>query len=228
MSAPRGVFIAGTDTGVGKTWVSCGLLRSLARSGVAATGMKPVATGAVPSDGRLLSEDVYRIAQVSVKDVDPVDRNPYCFEPPVSPDIAARRAGVVIEPRRVLEAWARLRARADWVVVEGTGGWLTPIGPSQTMADLASALELPVLLVVGLRLGCINHALLSAASIRARGCRLVGWVANALDPDYLLPEENLATLARFLGAPPLAQLRHGAPEADPAFDQLATALRALA
>jgi dethiobiotin synthetase len=123
-------------------------------------------------------------------------------------------AGEAIEVERVAAAYRRLSARADIVLVEGTGGWLTPIGPAQTMADLAAALGLPVLLVVGLRLGCINHALLTSAAIQARGCPLAGWIGNRVDPDYLLPEANLATLERFLGAPPLAVLAH-APSATP-------------
>jgi dethiobiotin synthetase len=211
----QGLFIAGTDTGAGKTRVTCGLLGALAVAGRPAIGMKPVATGAKGQEDDLLSEDATLIAASSTQHAPMSDVNPYCFHLPVSPDIAAALAGVAIEPERVAAACRRLMARAEIVLVEGTGGWLTPIGPGLTMADIAATLGLPVLLVVGLKLGCINHALLTVAAIRARGCRLAGWVGNRIDPDYLLPEANIATLQRFLGAPPLAVLAHAPPKAAP-------------
>jgi len=220
----QGLFVAGTDTGAGKTRVTCGLLGALAAGGRRAIGMKPVATGAQGPEDDLLSEDATMIAASSPVHAPMADVNPYCFHLPISPDIAAALAGVEIRPERVVAARDRLAARADIVLVEGTGGWLTPIGPILTMADIAAALRLPVLLVVGLRLGCINHALLTAAAIRARGCRLAAWVGNRIDPDYLLPEANLATLERFLGMPPLAVLAH-APLAAPATELAAAAGR---
>ncbi len=220
----QGLFIAGTDTGAGKTRVTCGLLGALAAGGHRAIGMKPVATGAQGPEDDLLSEDAAMIAASSPVHAPMADVNPYCFHLPVSPDIAAALAGIEIRPERVAAACDRLAARADIVLVEGTGGWLTPIGPILTMADIAAALRLPVLLVVGLRLGCINHALLTAAAIRARGCRLTAWVGNRIDPDYLLPEANLATLERFLDMPPLAVLAH-APLAAPATELAAAAGR---
>jgi dethiobiotin synthetase len=211
--ALQGLFIAGTDTGAGKTRVTCGLLGALAAASRPAIGMKPVATGARGQEDDLLSEDAALIAASSARHAAISDINPYCFHLPVSPDIAAALAGVAIEPERVAAACRRLAARAEIVLIEGTGGWLTPIGPGLTMADIAATLGFPVLLVVGLKLGCINHALLTAAAIRARGCRFAGWVGNRIDPDYLLPEANLATLRRFLGAPPLAVLAHAPPRA---------------
>ena len=220
----QGLFVAGTDTGAGKTRVTCGLLGALAAGGRRAIGMKPVATGAQGPEDDLLSEDATMIAASSPVHAPMADVNPYCFHLPISPDIAAALAGVEIRPERVVAARDRLAARADIVLVEGTGGWLTPIGPILTMADIAAVLRLPVLLVVGLRLGCINHALLTAAAIRARGCRLAAWVGNRIDPDYLLPEANLATLERFLGMPPLAVLAH-APLAAPATELAAAAGR---
>ena len=220
----QGLFIAGTDTGAGKTRVTCGLLGALAASGRRAIGMKPVATGAQGQESDLLSEDAAMIAASSRLAAPMSDINPYCFHLPISPDIAAALAGVEIRPERIAAACRRLAARADIVLVEGTGGWLAPIGPAQTMADIATALDFPVLLVVGLKLGCINHALLTAAAIRARGCQLTAWVGNRIDPDYLLPEANLATLERFLGMPPLAVLAH-APLAAPATELAAAAGR---
>jgi dethiobiotin synthetase len=203
-----GLFIAGTDTGAGKTRVTCGLLGALNAAGVRAVGMKPVATGAQGDEGDLLSEDAAMIASSSPLSVSMLDVNPYCFRLPISPDIAAALAGVNIDVDRVLAACGRLAARADIVLVEGTGGWLAPINAARTMADIAVALGFPVLLVVGLKLGCISHALLTAEAIRAHGCRLAGWIGNRIDPDYLLPEVNLATLERMLGMPPLAVLTH--------------------
>ncbi len=212
--AARGLFIAGTDTGVGKTRVTCALLAALGDRGIRALGMKPIATGASEVEDDLLSEDALLIDANSQLHVSMADINPYCYREPMSPDIAAGLAGETIEVERVTAACRRLAARADVVLDEGTGGWLTPIGPAQTMADVAAALGFPVLLVVGLRLGCINHALLTSAAIGARGCRFAGWIANHIDPDYLLPEANLATLERFLGTPPLTVLDY-APAATP-------------
>jgi dethiobiotin synthetase len=218
--AAQGLFIAGTDTGAGKTRVTCELLGALTSGGRRVVGMKPVATGAQGPEDDLLSEDAAMIASSSPLHAPMSDINPYCFHLPVSPDIAASLAGVAIEPDRVAAACRRLAARADIVLVEGTGGWLTPIGPALTMADIAAVLDFPVLLVVGLKLGCINHALLTAEAIRARGCRLAGWIGNRVDSDYLLPEANLGTLERFLGMPPLAVLAH-APIKAPAVELLA-------
>lgn len=207
MSA-HSLFVAGTDTGSGKTRVTCGLLAALVTQGVRAIGMKPVATGAVVGDDALTSDDAVMIAAESSLQLPMADVNPYCFEPPVSPDVAAMLAGRPIELAAIEAAYERLTARAEIVIVEGTGGWLTPIGPRASMADIPVRLGTPVLLVVGLTLGCINHALLTAEAIHSRGCRLAGWVGNRIDPDYLLPEHNLATLGHWLGAPALAVLSH--------------------
>jgi dethiobiotin synthetase len=209
MSA-AGFFIAGTDTGAGKTRVSCALLQALNACGHRAVGMKPVASGAEWVDGRLISEDVREITASSPQTAAEITVNPYRFEPPVSPDIAAELAGIRIEIDVIVANFRLLQSQADLVVVEGTGGWLCPIGPRETMADVAFALGLPVILVVGLKLGCISHALLSAAAIRSRGCRLKGWIGNRVDPNYRLPETNLASLARLLAGPPLAVLPHAA------------------
>jgi dethiobiotin synthetase len=202
----RGYFIAGTDTGVGKTRVTCALLQAFRASGKRAAGMKPVATGALRRHSGLISDDVEQIALNSTKINARSALNPYIFEPPVSPDIAAEIAGICIETNVIVAKYRQIAAEADVVLVEGTGGWLCPIGAATTMADVAVALGIPVLLVVGLRLGCISHALLTAESIRRRGCTLAGWIGNRVDPDYLLPDANLATLTRMLGAAPLALL----------------------
>jgi dethiobiotin synthetase len=219
----RGVFIAGTDTDVGKTRVTVALLRALHSRGVKAAGMKAVATGcrsigaqelAVATGfyavGDMINDDVISIAAVSAPDCDRLDINPYCFDWGVSPHIAAHRAGVRIEPERVAAAYERLAARCDAVVVEGTGGWFAPIGECGTMADIAQRLALPVVLTVGLRLGCLNHALLSVQAIGMSNLKLAGWIGSVLAPNMPAVEENLATLDAMLGVPRLALLPYAA------------------
>jgi dethiobiotin synthetase len=205
---PAGVFITGTDTGVGKTLIARLLVRCLVADGVRVAVMKPVAAGAVmTADGPRNADALGLIADGNVP-MPYASVNPYCLAEPVSPHLAARAAGVVIELPKIREAWAKLAAAADYVVVEGAGGWLAPLSDREFVADLAASLELPVLLVVGLRLGCLNHALLTAAAIRQRGLNLAGWIANHLDPDFARLPENLATLERHIGTPPLAVVAH--------------------
>src|SRR5664279_4960835 len=160
-------FVAGTDTGVGKTRVTGAVLAAAREKGVHAAGMKPVATGCFWKDGHLISEDALYISQNS-QQVSTYDQlNPYALAEPLSPHIAARRAGVRIDIERIVEAAQELAQAHELLLVEGTGGWLAPIGGGRTMADVARALAVPVVLVVGLRLGCLNHAQLTAAAIRA-------------------------------------------------------------
>jgi dethiobiotin synthetase len=209
-------FVTGTDTGVGKTRVSAALLHALRRQGLKAVGMKPVAAGAEQaSSGAWTNEDLLALRAASALDVPPELDNPYLLPDPVSPHIAAERAGTRISLDLLKQRFDALRARADAVVVEGAGGWLVPLNECETMADLAAALELPVILVVGLRLGCLNHALLSQHAIAARGLRLAGWVANRIEPAMREPEANLATLRAHLQAPLLADFAW-APDASPA------------
>lgn len=234
---PRGVFVTGTDTGVGKTRVAVALLRALESRRIAAIGVKPVATGL---DAAGLNEDVAllhaasRVAgsasdaqhlhrQGSAATLELTDINPYSFTPPISPHLAARSAGVVIDPEHIAAACARLARRCDLLVVEGTGGWLAPITESLCMADVARVLGLPVVLVVGLRLGCLNHALLTAAAIAADDLRLTGWIANLIDPHMLALEENIATLRERLPAPLLGILAHSADRAGDATQLAAVA-----
>jgi dethiobiotin synthetase len=223
----RAYFIAGTDTGVGKTRVTCALLAALNAAGYPSLGMKPVATGAEGPEDALLSDDVDRILEFSPPLAPRLAMNPYVFRPPVSPDIAAEKAGISIDIARIVTSFELLSGLADFVLVEGTGGWLCPIGPGETMADVAAALGAPVLLVVGLKLGCISHALLTAEAIRSRGCTLAGWIGNRIDPEYQLPEANLASLAHRLDAPPLAvaaHAPHGLAARDPELNALAKRL----
>jgi dethiobiotin synthetase len=197
----RGVFVTGTDTDCGKTVVAGGLLRVLSEAGRRAAGFKPVAAGAQPTPLGLRNEDALALQAESVAGIAYEDVNPLCYAPAIAPHIAAAESGRPIRFAVIREAHDRLAARVDSVVAEGAGGWRVPLGDDGDMADLAALLGYPVVLVVGLRLGCLNHALLSADSIRSRGLRLLGWVGSALDPGMARRDENLATLRETLPAP---------------------------
>ncbi len=203
-------FVTGTDTGVGKTLVSCALLHALARRHPRVVGMKPVAAGLVQTPDGWDSEDAIALRAASTVGVPPALDNPVCLPDPLSPHLAAERAGTRIDIPHLVACQRELAQHADAMVVEGAGGFLVPLSPEHTGADLAQALGLPVLLVVGLRLGCLNHALLSAEAIRARGLTLAGWVANRIDPGMAAADENIAFLRQRLGAPLLADIPHSA------------------
>lgn len=194
-------FIAGTDTGVGKTLITSALVHRYAQAGLRSVGMKPVAAGCEWQDGHLLSEDVAQLVAASNVAVDLDLINPYAFAPPIAPHIAAEKAGVSIELPVIRRAYDTLQAEVDSVMVEGVGGFCVPLGADIDTADLAQALGLPVLLVVGMRLGCINHALLTLQAIQARGLRLSGWVANCIDPEMAALDDNIAALRQRLPAP---------------------------
>ena len=202
----RAVFVTGTDTGIGKTHVACALLRALAQADQRAVGMKPVASGARASSEGLRHADAQALMAASNVAATYADVNPYVFAPPIAPHIAAEAAGVTIELPEIGAAFARLAALSDWLVVEGAGGWRVPLGGRYTMADIARSLNLPVLMVVGLRLGCLNHALLTAEAIARDGLRLLGWVANHVVPDMPAAEANVAALRARLKAPMLARI----------------------
>ncbi len=202
----RGVFVAGTDTGVGKTLVACALLQGLAVSGLRAVGMKPVAAGAVRRAGGWHHEDVAQLQRAGNVEVTPAMMNPYCFEPAIAPHIAAQEAGVPIRMALIEQRYRQLARLADVIVVEGVGGLLVPLGRSLDAADIPLRLRLPVLLVVGLRLGCLNHALLTVAAVQARGLRLAGWVANHIDPAMARVEQNLQALQKRIQAPLLGEI----------------------
>mgnify|MGYP001048176886 FL=1 len=199
-----GLFVTGTDTGVGKTLISAALLHLLSTLGHRAVGMKPVAAGAENVDGIWWNEDVLALSRASGIAAPAALVNPYLFREPIAPHIAAERKGVRIEIPRIVEAYGELAELAEWVVVEGAGGFRIPLDAKRDSADLAVALGLPVTLVVGMRLGCLNHALLTAEAIERRGLKLAGWVANRVDPDMAAFEENLAALEHRLPAPCLA------------------------
>lgn len=204
-------FIAGTDTGVGKTHVTCALLYALRAQGLNACGMKPVASGCVETAEGLRNEDGLALQAASSAPMPYEWINPIALREPVSPHLAAAHEGVEIGLAPLWEAFERLRDIHDAVLVEGVGGWLVPLSRGLLAADIARQWQLPVILVVGVRLGCLNHALLSARAIATDGCRLVGWVGNLIDPDMAAIDENLATLRQLLPAPCLGVLPHGVP-----------------
>lgn len=198
----RGYFVTGTDTGIGKTTVSCALLHAFAVQGHKVIGMKPIAAGV--ENGKWL--DVEQLLAASNVNLTRQQINPYAFEPPISPHLAAQQAGREIDLTVIQQAYQTLSTQVDRVVVEGVGGFLVPLNQQQTGADLAQALNLPVILVVGMRLGCLNHALLTAQAIRIAGLPLAGWVANCVDPQMRVLEENIATLEQRLACPLLGVL----------------------
>jgi dethiobiotin synthetase len=207
LTTHHGVFVTGTDTGVGKTLVACALILAVAATGRRVVGMKPVAAGAqADAQGMLVNDDVVRIMAASNVAAPRTNVNPYCFAPATAPHLAARASGVEIVLEEILAAYWKLAALAEFVVVEGVGGFCVPLNAREDSADLARHLGLPVLLVVGMRLGCLNHTLLTAQAIRAQGLRLAGWIANRIDPSMAVAEENVTALAERLAAPLLGEI----------------------
>ncbi|MBY0268711.1 MAG: dethiobiotin synthase [Burkholderiales bacterium] len=204
----RGVFVAGTDTGVGKTLVACALLRGFAARGLRVAGMKPVAAGAVRRRGVWHNDDVAQLRAAANVGAPLAAVNPYCFAPPVAPHIAAQEARAAIRMSVIEKSYARLGRNADLVVVEGVGGLLVPLGRRLNAVAIPLRLDLPVVLVVGLRLGCLNHALLTVEALQARGIRLAGWIANRIDPAMARAAENLQALRTRIKAPLLGTIRH--------------------
>jgi dethiobiotin synthetase len=217
-SSGGGLFVTGTDTGVGKTAVAVALLRALAGAGLRAVGMKPVAAGFDPASGT--NADVVALRRAGNVAAPAADCNPYAFPDPIAPHLAAAALGVTIRLAEIAAAAARLRAIADALVVEGAGGALVPLDARHDMLDIAARLDLPVLLVVGMRLGCLNHALLTALAVQRRGLVLRGWIANALPPAMPLADRNVGALTERLGMAPIAVV---APGSAAAFDAAALA-----
>ncbi|MCA1805588.1 MAG: dethiobiotin synthase [Xanthomonadaceae bacterium] len=197
----NGYFITGTDTEVGKTRVSVALLHWLQQQGLRVAGMKPVAAGCEETAAGLRNEDALALQAASSVTLPYDTINPYALAPPIAPHLAARDAGILIDIDPILAAYRTIAAQVDSVVVEGAGGWRVPLNDNQDMSDLAAALGLPVVLVVDIRLGCINHALLSAQAIAARGLPLAGWAANHAHGDYARSADNIASIAARVGAP---------------------------
>jgi dethiobiotin synthetase len=203
----RGYFVTATDTDAGKTFVTAALLAGAARRGLRAAGLKPVAAGAEPTAEGLRNGDALTLMGAASAAFPYEQVNPLCLAPPIAPHIAAREAGITLDVAGVLAACRPLlHSDLDLLLVEGAGGWRVPLNATETLADLARALGFPVILVVAMRLGCINHALLSAEAIRADGLTLAGWVANSPVVEMPRYRDNLATLAARLGAPLLGEI----------------------
>jgi dethiobiotin synthetase len=208
-----GLFITGTDTGVGKTLVSVAILHALSALGYRVVGMKPVAAGAEQGAEGWVNGDLAQLKAASNVTAPAEWINPYLFREAIAPHIAAEHKGVTIELPRIRAAYEGLTSLADVVVVEGVGGFRVPLTASADTADLAVSMDLPVIMVVGMRLGCLNHALLTAEALAARGLELAGWVANGLPPPMAAHRENLATLTRLLPGLLLAELPcHATPD----------------
>jgi dethiobiotin synthetase len=225
-----GIYVTGTDTGIGKTIASVALLHALRASGLAAVGMKPVASGCVHTALGWRNEDALAL-QAASQPSHPYDiHNPFALPEATAPQLAARRAGVTVSLARLQQAYASLSVGADVVVVEGAGGWLAPLADGLEQSQLARALALPVVLVVGLRLGCLNHARLSARAIAQDGLPFAGWIGNTLDPDFADAGAYRELLADAIDAPCLGWLPHGSDDARRAscLPDIARALRLLA
>jgi len=201
----KSYFIIGTDTNVGKTYVASALVQHFVRLGFQSLGMKPIASGCERNQrGELINDDVQALINASNVSAPLNLINPYRFEPAIAPHIAATQAGVFVDLHEITQAYAQLTTLAEAVVVEGAGGFFVPLNEAQTLADLAVQLNIPIILVVGMRLGCINHALLTVEAIQSRGLCLTGWVANQIDPNFEMFEENLASLKKRIVAPCLS------------------------
>lgn len=223
-----GIFVTGTNTGVGKTLVAAGLTRLLAAHGYRVAGLKPLASGSERGpDGQLRNEDAAILQAAASVALPYAWVNPHCFEPAIAPHLAAQEAGVTLTAEELVREWyPRVTAAAEVAVVEGAGGWRVPLHPQGFLSDLPEGLGLGVVLVVGLTLGCLNHACLTMEAIeRAGRCPVLGWIGNCVDPGFERREGNLHSLERLLGTPPLALLPHlTAPERSAAHAQGRTEL----
>ena len=206
MRGMSGYFITGTDTGVGKTWATLALMKAMQNKGKVVAGMKPVACGCKETRDGLRNDDAVKILKQTNQSLDYKTVNPYAFEPAIAPHIAAEQAGVMIDIEKIAGEFDKLLKDYDCVLVEGIGGWCVPLGDKTMLADLVNRLDLEVILIVGLRLGCINHALSTDRAIRADGARLHGWVTSQLDPDYDYPDVTMDTLRSRINAPFLGSL----------------------
>jgi dethiobiotin synthetase len=202
-------FITGTDTDIGKTYVACKLINDYAAQGYKVVGMKPVAAGGDFVDGKWLNDDVLKLEAASNVKAPRELTNPYSFKEAIAPHIAAENAGIEIKIEVIQQAFKVLADMADIVILEGAGGFLVPLNDKETMADLAIALNIPIILVVGMKLGCINHSLLTAEAIQARNLNLHGWIANKIRPDMPFCDENIAAITQKIRMPAMANYAYG-------------------
>ncbi|NOY63396.1 MAG: dethiobiotin synthase [Gammaproteobacteria bacterium] len=208
MTGNKGFFITGTDTEIGKTCVSAGVMMALKNQGLSVAGMKPIASGCLRTDDGLRNDDAQQLRHETSQFVRYEHVNPYAFEPAIAPHLAAAKAKTSIEFTAIKSAYDALVKDFPCVVVEGVGGWLVPLNEQQTVADLAELLALPIILVVGIRLGCINHALLTATVITDSGLPFAGWVANRIDAQSECASEIIASIESRLEAPLLGIVPH--------------------
>lgn len=200
----EGFFVTGTDTGIGKTWSTVALMQYFKNQGKSVVGMKPIASGCIEIEQQLKNEDAL-LLQKHASLILPYDLiNPYAFSEPIAPHIAAEKIGVEIEIEKIVKQYKQLAAQADVVLVEGVGGWKVPLNSHQDIADLAVAIGLPVIMVIGVRLGCINQARLTFSAIKQQGVQCIGWVASCVEQDMPMQEENIASLRLVINAPLLA------------------------
>ncbi|MGN2246573.1 dethiobiotin synthase [Frateuria sp. GZRR35] len=208
-NAGGALFVAGTDTGIGKTHAACTLIHALRARGLATCGMKPVASGCLETPDGRRNEDALALQAAASRPLDYDAINPVALREPLSPHLAARLERTTVSMGPLHAAFGLLRAAHDMVVVEGVGGWMVPLAPGLLASAIPRQWDLPVVLVIGLRLGCLNHALLSARAILDDGCRLAGWIGNRIDPAMAAVEDNLETLREMLPAPCLGVLPYG-------------------
>ena len=196
-------FITGTDTNVGKTYIACQLLRAAQERGCSTLGLKPLAAGAEKIAGEWRNEDAVLLHQAATIKLPYADINPFCFELAAAPHLAAKKIGITLDAKTIAQNVRNTLDESDfdYGVIEGAGGWRVPLNNTETMADVVKLLQIPVILVVGMKLGCINHALLTTEAIKADGVTLHGWIANDLGNPMPLLEENIATLEQLLSAP---------------------------
>ena len=202
----QGYFITGTDTEIGKTWCSVALIHYFKRQGRSVIGMKPVASGCQRIEGRLRNEDALMLQEHASEHIPYNLVNPYAFKQPVSPHIASIQESKSIDIEVIKENFEVLKDRAEVVIVEGVGGWMAPLNATDDVSDLAEALQLPVILVVGIRLGCINHARLTYTAIQSSGLRCAGWIANCVTEDMQAGRLNIDTLRSNIDAPLIGEL----------------------
>ena len=208
-----GFFITGTDTDAGKTFASSALIRALVKGGLSVAGLKPMASGFDLVDGQWVNSDVDALTKASNVELPSEQVNRYAFKPAIAPHIAAQQSGVSLDFDLISDDVEFAQSQTDMVVVEGVGGWHVPLSaigekPVQDIQSLAVRLKLPVIMVVGLRLGCLNHAVLTANAIERSGLELVGWVANHVDTDFACLDENLSSLDNLINAPRLFDIPH--------------------
>ena len=197
------IFITGTDTDCGKTFYTCHLAKSLSAQGFKVKALKPIASGAEFIENQFKSHDALQVSAASNITLPYELTNPFCFEPPIAPHIAANEVGEALSVNKIVQHINMVDHEypSDYTIIEGVGGWLVPLNETENIADVADALNADVRLVVGMKLGCINHALLSAESIKARGVAFEGWIANCIEPDMLCLQENISTLTGLIFAP---------------------------